>query len=78
MVDLNSELLFKKNGLDGGLEDEMVVVVENGVVVNYFGYRDQLKRQYSFLGLVGIVVMVDNVWVVLGLFILVFICMFLL
>ncbi|KAK4202514.1 putative amino acid transporter [Triangularia verruculosa] len=61
-----SEPLAIKNGLDGGSEDETVAAVENGVVVNHSGYRDQLKRQYSLLGLAGIAVTVDNAWVALG------------
>ncbi|KAK4174764.1 putative amino acid transporter [Triangularia setosa] len=66
MADPNSEPLPKKNGLDGGVEDETVAAVENGVVINHSGYRDQLKRQYSLLGLAGIAVTVDNAWVALG------------
>lgn len=52
--------------LDGGSEDETVAAVENGVVVNASGYQDQLRRQYSLLGLAGIAVTVDNAWVALG------------
>lgn len=50
---------------DGGSE-ETVAAVENGVVVNASGYHDQLKRQYSLLGLAGIAITVDNAWVALG------------
>ena len=46
--------------------DEIVAAVENGVVVNASGYRDQLKRQYSLLGLAGIAITVDNAWIALG------------
>jgi len=58
----------KKNGaaLEGGAEDETVVAVENGIVINASGYRDQLKRQYGLFGLAGIAVTVDNAWVALG------------
>ncbi|KAK4208358.1 amino acid transporter [Rhypophila decipiens] len=51
---------------DGGSEDETIVAVENGVVINASGYKDQLRRQYSLLGLAGIAVTVDNAWVALG------------
>ncbi|KAK3985397.1 putative amino acid transporter [Cladorrhinum sp. PSN332] len=56
----------KEAVLDGGSEDETVAAVENGVVVNHSGYRDQLKRQYGLLGLAGIALTVDNAWVALG------------
>lgn len=60
----------EKNGaggeLVGGSEDETVVVVENGQVLNASGYRDELKRQYSLIGLAGIALTVDNAWVALG------------
>ncbi|KAK1755017.1 putative amino acid transporter [Echria macrotheca] len=52
--------------IDGGSEDETVAAVENGVIVNASGYRDQLKRQYGLVGLAGIAVTVDNAWVALG------------
>ncbi|KAK3341355.1 amino acid permease-domain-containing protein [Lasiosphaeria hispida] len=56
----------KGAALEGGSEDETVVAVENGVVVNASGYRDQLKRQYGLVGLAGIAITVDNAWVALG------------
>ncbi|KAK4465513.1 putative amino acid transporter [Cladorrhinum samala] len=57
----------KKQALDGpGSEDETILVVENGEVVNHSGYRDQLKRQYGLLGIAGIALTVDNAWVALG------------
>lgn len=43
-----------------------MAAVENGVIVNASGYRDQLHRQYSLLGLAGIAVTVDNAWIALG------------
>ncbi|KAK3495480.1 amino acid permease-domain-containing protein [Neurospora crassa] len=46
--------------------DEIVAAVENGVVVNASGYRDQLDRQYSLLGLAGIAITIDNAWIALG------------
>lgn len=58
--------MAKGTALDGGSEDETVAAVENGVVLNASGYRDQLKRQYGLLGLAGIAVTVDNAWVALG------------
>lgn len=58
--------LGKTKSPDGGSEDETVAAVENGIVVNHSGYRDQLDRQYSLLGLAGIAVTVDNAWVALG------------
>lgn len=57
---------MKGTALDGGSEDETVVAVENGVVINASGYKDQLKRQYGLVGLAGIAVTVDNAWVALG------------
>ncbi len=62
--------------VDDGSENEIVAAVEDGVVVNASGYRDQLKRQYSLLGLAGVAVTVDNAWVALGSSISVSICMF--
>lgn len=52
--------------IDGGSEDETVVAIEDGVVVNASGYKDQLKRQYGLLGLAGIALTVDNAWIALG------------
>jgi hypothetical protein len=52
--------------LEGGSEDENVIAVENGTVINPSGYRDQLKRQYGLLGLAGIALTVDNAWIALG------------
>lgn len=46
--------------------DEIVAAIENGVVVNASGYRDQLNRQYSLLGLAGIAITIDNAWIALG------------
>lgn len=46
--------------------DEIVAAIENGVVVNASGYRDQLDRQYSLLGLAGIAITIDNAWIALG------------
>ena len=67
----------KKQALDGpGSEDETILVVENGEVVNHSGYRDQLKRQYGLLGIAGIALTVDNAWVALGSSISVSICTF--
>jgi len=63
---VNDSVTAKGTVLDRGSEDETVAVVENGVVLNASGYRDQLKRQYGLLGLAGIAVTVDNAWVALG------------
>ncbi|OIW24075.1 amino acid transporter [Coniochaeta ligniaria NRRL 30616] len=52
--------------VDGGSEDETVVAIEDGIVVNASGYKDQLKRQYGLLGLAGIALTVDNAWIALG------------
>jgi len=51
---------------NGELAEETVAAVEDGVVVNASGYKDQLKRQYGLLGLAGIALTVDNAWVALG------------
>ncbi len=47
-------------------EEEIVAAVEDGVVVNASGYKDQLRRQYGLLGLAGVALTVDNAWVALG------------
>ena len=51
---------------NGEQPEETVAAVEDGVVVNASGYKDQLKRQYGLLGLAGIALTVDNAWVALG------------
>ena len=51
---------------NGDVAEETVAAVEDGVVVNASGYKDQLKRQYGLLGLAGIALTVDNAWVALG------------
>jgi choline transport protein len=56
---------YERN-VDGGSEDETIVAIENGAVVNASGYKDQLKRQYGLLGLAGIALTVDNAWIALG------------
>ncbi|KAK4193459.1 putative amino acid transporter [Podospora australis] len=66
MAETTSDTAIKKHGLDGGSEDETVAAVENGIVVNHSGYKDQLKRQYGLLGIAGIALTVDNAWVALG------------
>jgi choline transport protein len=67
MSEVAKESIAKRSdALEGGNEDETVVAVENGVVINASGYRDQLRRQYGLLGLAGIAVTVDNAWVALG------------
>ncbi|KAK3943711.1 amino acid transporter [Diplogelasinospora grovesii] len=66
MSEATKESFTKGNALDGGSEDETVVAVEGGLVVNASGYRDQLKRQYGLLGLSGIALTVDNAWIALG------------
>ncbi len=38
----------------------------DNVEVNAAGYKDQLKRQYSLSGIVGIALTVDNAWAALG------------
>lgn len=50
----------------GQIEDETVVAVQDGAVVNASGYQDQLKRQYGLVGLAGIALTVDNAWIALG------------
>lgn len=55
-----------ERAIDGGSEDETVVAIEDGIVVNASGYKDQLKRQYGLLGLAGIALTVDNAWIALG------------
>lgn len=52
--------------VDGGSEDETIVAVENGAVVNASGYKDQLKRQYGIIQLAGIALTIDNAWIALG------------
>ncbi|KAI1191609.1 amino acid transporter [Nemania serpens] len=50
----------------GGTDTETVAAVNGGVEINAAGYRDQLKRQYGFWGIVGIALTVDNAWAALG------------
>ncbi|KAI0008727.1 amino acid transporter [Xylariaceae sp. FL0662B] len=50
----------------GGLDDETVAAVDRGIRINAAGYKDQLKRQYGLLGIVGIALTVDNAWAALG------------
>lgn len=47
-------------------EAENVAAVQDGVVVNASGHKDQLKRQYSLLAVCGIAMTVDNAWAALG------------
>jgi choline transport protein len=49
-----------------GSQEEIVVAVQDGVVVNASGYQDQLSRQYGLLSLAGVALTVDNAWVALG------------
>lgn len=44
----------------GQSEDEIVAAVQEGIVVNASGYKDQLRRQYSLLGLAGIALTVGK------------------
>ncbi|KAI1378604.1 amino acid transporter [Hypoxylon crocopeplum] len=66
MAETTPALDEKKNPELGGLDDETVAAVDNGTKVNAAGYRDQLKRQYGLLGIVGIALTVDNAWAALG------------
>ncbi|KAI1342811.1 amino acid transporter [Xylariaceae sp. FL0016] len=50
----------------GGMDSETVAAVDRGIEVNAAGYKDQLKRQYGLLGIVGIALTVDNAWAALG------------
>ncbi|KAI8955534.1 putative amino acid transporter [Xylaria longipes] len=49
-----------------GVDIETVAAIDQGVVINAAGYKDQLKRQYGFWGIVGIALTVDNAWAALG------------
>ncbi|KAI1353411.1 putative amino acid transporter [Xylaria sp. FL0043] len=49
-----------------GIDVEVVAAVDGGVEINAAGYKDQLKRQYGFWGIVGIALTVDNAWAALG------------
>lgn len=63
----NDQKIGRSSPESAGLtEDETVAAIKNGTVVNASGYKDQLKRQYSLVGLAGIAVTVDNAWVALG------------
>ena len=48
------------------LDDEVVVVDDDGTAVNASGWKDQLDRQYGLFSLCGIALTVDNAWVALG------------
>ena len=43
-----------------------IVSIDNGVAVNASGHKDQLKRQYGLLPLVGLALNIDNAWIALG------------
>jgi hypothetical protein len=60
---------------EGGPGDDIIAAVENDAVLNASGYQDELKRQYSLIGLAGVALTVDNAWVALGSSISVSICM---
>jgi hypothetical protein len=64
--DANVESTVDKKPELGGLEDETVAAVEEGIQINAAGYRDQLKRQYNLLALAGVALTVDNAWAALG------------
>lgn len=68
MIDKDNEQKMGRSSPEsGGLaEDETVVAVQEGGVINASGYKDQLKRQYGLVGLAGIALTVDNAWVALG------------
>lgn len=50
----------------GGTDTETVAAMDGGIEINAAGYKDQLKRQYGFWGIVGIALTVDNAWAALG------------
>ncbi|KAI0397363.1 amino acid transporter [Xylariaceae sp. FL0594] len=50
----------------GGPRQETMAAFDHGVAVNAAGYKDQLKRQYGFWGIVGFALTVDNAWAALG------------
>ncbi|KAI0141531.1 amino acid transporter [Xylariaceae sp. FL1272] len=53
--------------LENGTKDaKSVSVVDESIDVNASGYKDQLRRQYGLLGIVGIALTVDNAWAALG------------
>lgn len=62
----NTPVLDEKKPELGGLDNDTVAAVDRGIEVNAAGYRDQLKRQYGLLGIVGIALTVDNAWAALG------------
>lgn len=62
----NADLAMDKKPELGGLEDETVAAVEEGVQINAAGYRDQLKRQYNLVALAAVALTVDNAWAALG------------
>ncbi|CAJ2500247.1 Uu.00g031000.m01.CDS01 [Anthostomella pinea] len=51
---------------NGGMDDEIIAAVDRGTDVNATGHKDQLRRQYGLLGIVGIALTVDNAWAALG------------
>ncbi|KAI1267708.1 putative amino acid transporter [Xylariaceae sp. FL1019] len=53
--------------LENGNQDaKSVSVRDESIEVNASGYKDQLRRQYGLLGIVGIALTVDNAWAALG------------
>ncbi|KAI0895925.1 amino acid transporter [Annulohypoxylon nitens] len=66
MTEDKSTLEKKPSPELGGINDDTVAAIDHGVEVNAAGYKDQLKRQYGLLGIVGIALTVDNAWAALG------------
>lgn len=58
--------VVQDGNFDAESNDDTVAALQHGEIVNASGYQDQLKRQYSLLGLAGIALTVDNAWVALG------------
>ncbi|KAI1331344.1 putative amino acid transporter [Xylariaceae sp. FL0255] len=57
-----------KNGIPDQPNPELGVVLDrdSDSEVNPAGYKDQLKRQYGLLGIIGVALTVDNAWAALG------------
>lgn len=62
----NTAVLDEKKLELGEQNDETIVAVDQGLEVNAAGYKDQLKRQYGLLGIVGAALTIDNAWAILG------------
>ena len=71
-----SEKGVSQQSLERDAHGYQIATIPGQEQVNAAGYKDQLRRQYGLLGIVGIALTVDNAWAALGSSISVSICKF--